>query len=141
MNVEINYLAVLVAAVVSMGVGFFWYSPFGLGKPWMRLKGYSQEQLKNEQNKMGILYGLSFVIALITAYVLSHVMALSDYFYGYPAIQTGLTSAFWSWLGFMMPVQTTATIFGDKKWELLCIDTGYQLFSLLAMGVVIGFMG
>lgn len=90
---------------------------------------------------MGKLYGVSFVVALITGYVLAHVMALSLNFYGYPAVQTGLTTAFLVWLGFVMPVQATATIFGSKNWQLLAIDTGYQLVSLLAMGVVIGLLG
>ncbi|OGH15909.1 MAG: hypothetical protein A3C30_03715 [Candidatus Levybacteria bacterium RIFCSPHIGHO2_02_FULL_40_18] len=67
-------------------------------------------------------------------------MTLSQNFYGYAELQTGLTTAFGMWLGFVMPVQTTATIFGDKKWGLLGIDTGYQLVSLLVMAVVIALL-
>lgn len=141
MEITVNYIAVLVSAVVSMAIGFAWYSPFVLGKPWMKLKGYTESSLKAEQKKMGPLYGLSFVVALITAYALSHIMSLSMNFYHYNPIMTGLTSAFSMWLGFVMPVQVTATIFGDKKWQLLAIDTGFQLASILAMGIVIGFLG
>lgn len=140
MNVEVNLLSVLIAAVASMVVGFLWYSPTVLGTQWMKLKGYTKESLKKAQSEMGKLYGISFVVALITAYVLTHVVAMSMNFYGYSKFQTGLTSAFWMWLGFVMPVQTTATIFGDKKWKLLAIDTGFQLVALLAMGLVIGLM-
>lgn len=53
-------------------------------------------------------------------------------------LQTGLTSAFWMWLGFVMTVQLTGTIFGDKNFKLFAIDTGYQLVALLGMGVVLG---
>ena len=141
MNIEVNFLAVVVAGVVSMALGFLWYSPMVLGKQWIKEKGLNQEKLKAEQKKMGPLYGLSFLIALITAYVLSHIMALSRNFYGYDPIPTGLITAFWVWLGFVMPVQTTATIFGDKNWKLLGIDTGYQSASLLSMGLIIGFLG
>ena len=140
MGITVNYLAVLIAAVASMALGFLWYSPMLLGKPWMKLKGYTEEGLKSAQKQMGPLYGVSFFVALITAYVLSHVMALSTNFYHYPAVQTGLTSGFWMWLGFVMPVQVTAAIFGDKNWKLLGLDTGYQLVSLLAMGVVLGLL-
>jgi dipeptide/tripeptide permease len=73
LNVEVNYLAVFVAAVVSMILGFAWYSPLILGKPWMKAKGFTSESLKKAQEKMGKMYALSFVVALITAYVLSHV--------------------------------------------------------------------
>ena len=140
MEITVNYLAVLFAAVANMALGFLWYGPL-FGKVWMKLKGYSKEDLKKEQKQMGKYYAISFVVALITGYMLSHVMALSTAFYGYPAIQTGLTSGLSMWLGFVMPVQVTATIFGDKKWKLLSIDTGYQLVGLLVMGVVIGFLG
>ena len=140
LNIEVNYLAVLVAAVVSMALGFLWYSPMVLGKPWMKLKGYTPETLKKAQKEMGPFYAVSFVFALITAYVLTHVMTLSQNFYGYPEMQTGLMTAFFAWGGFMLPVQVTSTIFGDKKWALLAIDTGYQLVSLLAMGLVIAYL-
>lgn len=136
--IDVNYLAVLVAAIVSMILGFAWYGPI-LGKPWMKLKGYTPESLKKAQQGLGGLYALSFVLALVTAYVLFHVMTLSKRFYGYSDMQTGLMTAGFAWLGFMLPVQATATIFGDKKWALLAIDTGYQLVSLLAMGLVIAY--
>lgn len=41
--VSINYLAVVVAAVVSMGLGAFWYSPLGFGKMWMNLSGITPQ--------------------------------------------------------------------------------------------------
>lgn len=141
MNVDVNYLAVLLAAVVSMVLGFLWYSPILLGKPWMKERGFTPEGLKNAQKGMAKLYGISFVVSLVTAYVLAHVMALSGAFYHYPKIQTGLTTGFWVWLGFMMPIQVTATIFSDKKnWKLFAIDTGYQLVSILGMGIVISLL-
>jgi hypothetical protein len=139
MGVEVNYISVLVAAVVSMALGFLWYGPL-LGKPWMKEKGLTAEKLKNEQKQMGMYYGLSFLVSLVTAYVLFHIMALSMAYFNLPKLQTGLTSAFWVWLGFMMPVQLTATIFGGKNWKLFGIDTGYQLVSVLGMGAVLGYL-
>lgn len=110
---EVNYLGVLLAAVVAMALGFLWYSPMLLGKQWMKEKDCTPEQMKKEQKEMGKWYGLSFVVSLITAYVLAHVMFLSANYFNYPMLQTGITTAFWMWLGFVMPVQLTATIFGN----------------------------
>lgn len=138
MNVEVNYVAVVLAGIAFMILGFLWYSPLLFAKPWMKLKGYTAASMKEAQSEMGKLYGLSFVLSLITAYVLSHVMGLSENFYGYTPVMTGVTTAFMMWLGFIMPVQVTATIFGEKKWKLLSIDTGYQLVGMLIMGVVLG---
>ena len=141
MEVSVNYLSILLAAVANMAIGFIYYSPAVLGKPWMKAMGYTPEQLKAEQKKMGKYYGLSFVVALITAYVLSHVMTLSANFYQYDIFTTGLMTAFWMWLGFVVPVQLTGEIFGRKSWSAFAINTGYQLIALLAMGAVIAFVG
>jgi hypothetical protein len=137
MSVEINFIAVILAAVASMGVGFAWYHPIVLGKPWMKMMGYTEASMKETQKKMGKMYAISFVMALITAYVLSHVMTLLTNFFNYPALATGIMSAFWMWLGFIMPVQSTEVLFGGKAWKLFYINTGYQLASILVMGVVI----
>jgi len=133
MVVVINYFAVAMAGIASMAIGFLWYSKPLLGKQWMEAKGYTEESLKEAQKGMGPMYLLSFAAALLTAYVLAHVMQLSSVFYGYGAMQTGFTSALFMWLGFVMPVQLTNEIFGDTNWKLFAINTTHQLASLLVM--------
>ena len=140
MEVQINLLSVLIAAIASMVAGFIYYSPVVVGKPWMKLMGFTEKSMKEAQKKMGPMYALSFVAALVTAYVLAHFVALADYFYGIDPMATALTTAFFAWLGFVMPAQLTDVIFGNKIVKLFAINTGYQLVSLLAMGVVIGLM-
>lgn len=120
-----------------MVTGFIYYHPAVLGKPWMKAAGLSPERLKKEQKQMGKLYGVSFVAAVITAYVLTHVVAMSVSYYQYPVQVAAASSAFFSWLGFIMPVQLTDQIFGAKNWKLLVINTAYQLIALIIMGQVI----
>lgn len=141
MNVDVNLVSVFAAAVAFMVLGFIWYSKALFGKMWAKEKGYSDADLKSEQSKMGMLYGLAFVMGLLTAYVLYHIMAFSSAFYGMDRVTTGLMSGFWVWLGFVMPTQAGATIFGGKNWKLFSIDTGYQLAGMLLMGAVIGYLG
>lgn len=138
MELQINFIAVIVAAVVSQIVGFIYYSPYVLGKPWMRLMGVSDKKPKGSE--MMKLYGTSSVLGLIMAFVLSHVMTMSMNYFGYSPIYTGIMSGFWMWLGFVMPVQLTDVLFSGKKLKLFGINTGYQLVALIAMGVVIGFL-
>ncbi len=123
-----------------MVVGFLWYSYLLFAKPWMKEMGYTKESMAKDQKKMGPWYAASFVVSLVTAFMLAHVMALSEHFYGYTPLTTGLTSAFFMWLGFVAPVQFTDVIFGSKKMKLFLINTGYQLAALLAMGVVLGIL-
>ncbi len=141
MEIEINYLAVLLAMVASMVVGFIWYSPALFGKKWAALHGMDAEKMKASQKEAGKAYVISAIFSIVTAYVLAHVVGLSQAFYHYSDLSTGLSTAFWMWLGFVMPVQATATLFSDKKqWALFGIDTCYQLVAMLAMGKVIGLM-
>ncbi len=143
MNIDVNYIAVLVGAIVSMGIGFLWYSPILFAKPWVKLMGMSMEQMKSSQKQMGKYYALSMVLSLVTAYVLFHALFFSQNYFHNAGLTAGLITAFWSWLGFVMPTQATMVIFGGKKidteaWKLFGINTGYQLVSLLTMGVVLG---
>ena len=138
--IEVNYIAVLAAAIASMGVGFLWYSPLLVGNQWLAEMGLSKKDMEKGKKNANKMYMLSTLGALVMAYVLYHVVEMSVAFYGYSRLQTGLTSAFWMWLGFVMPVQMTEVLFGGKSMKLFAINTGYQLASLLAMGIIIGNM-
>ena len=102
--------------------------------------GYTDQSLKEAQKKLGKLYGVSFVLALLTSYILAHSSDLSLYFYQRGAVSAGLSTAFFIWLGYIMPVQFTAEMFGGKRWKLFAINTGYQLVWLLVAGLIIGLL-
>lgn len=140
MNIEVNIVAIILAGVASMAVGFLWYSPLLFAKPWMKLMGYTEKSMEAAKKEMGKTYAISFVASLITAYVLAHVMTLSESFFHYAPIYAGVSTAFWMWLGFVGPVQLTDALFGSKKWNLFFINTGYQLASMVVMGVVIALL-
>lgn len=141
MIVEVNFVTVLLVAVVSMAIGFVWYSPMLFGSEWMKLMGHTDKNMKAAQKEMGKLYALSFLGALVTAFVLKHFVVQAEAFFGVAPLTAGLSAAFWGWLGLVMPVQLTDVLFGGKKWKLFGINTGYQLASLLAMGAVFGILG
>ena len=39
MEIEINYLAVILATIAAVVVGFVWYSPALFGNQWAKLRG------------------------------------------------------------------------------------------------------
>jgi hypothetical protein len=132
---QINVLAVLAAAVATMGVGFAWYSPLLFGKPWMKLMGITEKSMQKAKDSLSRIYGISFVATLVTGYVLAifintiQALTLSE------AISLGGLV----WLGFVAPVQLTDVLFGGKQWRLFLINTGYQLASLLVMSIILVF--
>ncbi len=128
--VTINYLAVLVAAVASMVVGFIWYGPL-FGKVWMGLTGKRPEDAKGPDAMRG--YAVSFIAALITAYILSH---LVDYA-GAKTYQEGAVAGFWVWLGFVATTMGVNYVFSGKPLKLYLIDAGNQLVSIAVMGAIV----
>src|SRR5262245_39542614 len=47
----INWLAVIVAAIIRMAVGFAWYSPPVLLKPWQAVTGVTPETMRAGMGK------------------------------------------------------------------------------------------
>lgn len=131
MNFQINYMAVLAAAVAQMLLGGLWYSPLLFAKPWAKLLGLKESDLKKDG--MGLKYGLTFVFAFIMAYVLAHFLQLA----GASTVAEGLTVAFWSWLGFSLATFAPGYIFLGKPWKLLAIDNGFHFVGILIASVIL----
>ncbi len=56
---HLNWLAVLLAAISAVVLGFLWYSPLLFAKPWMREMGYDfndKVKLKEMQKSAGPAY-------------------------------------------------------------------------------------
>ena len=71
---NLNLLAVLVAAMSTMVVGFLWYSPLLFAKPWMKEMGYDpndKARMEEMKKSAGPAYGGSFLASLISAFILA----------------------------------------------------------------------
>jgi hypothetical protein len=133
---HINLLAVLVAAISTMVVGFLWYSPFLFAKPWVREMGYDlNDKAKMEEMKKsaGPAYAGSFVASLISAFIL----ALFLHWTRTEGLHIGLMVGFHVWLGFVATVQFTGALFMKQSMKLFAINTGYQLVCYLVMGAIL----
>jgi len=133
---NLNLLAVLVAAVSTMIVGFLWYSPILFAKPWMREMGYDPDdkaKVQEMQKSAGLAYSGSFLASLVSAFIL----ALFLHWLHVQNLQLGLMVAFHVWLGFVATVQLTGVLFMKQSMTLFAINTGYQLACYLAMGSIL----
>jgi hypothetical protein len=132
---EINYLAVLVAAVANMIIGSLWYGPL-FGKLWMEGMG-GPGQMKSPS--MGSLYVQQFIASLIMAFVVAHItwafgMALTP---AMSDVATGLQTGLWLWLGFAVPFKYGESLWTGKKFKYVAVDLGYWLVVLLVMGIIL----
>ncbi|MBB1489822.1 DUF1761 domain-containing protein, partial [Oceanospirillum sp. D5] len=62
---EINFLAILVAAISALVVGFVWYNPKVFGTVWMKAADMTEEKMKGAN--MGKIFGMALVFALLLA--------------------------------------------------------------------------
>lgn len=133
---SLNLLAILVAAISTVILGFLWYSPLLFAKPWTREMGYDL----NEKAKMGEMrksagpaYAGSLVASLLSAFTLALIL------HGMRAesLNFGLMASFHIWLGFVATVQFTGALFAKQSMKLFSINTGYQLLCYLVMGAIL----
>ena len=137
MTVDVNWLAVLVSGIVSMILGFLWYGPI-FGKQWIGLMGWTDEQMQAAKAKgMTKSYVIMFVSALLTPWVLSYIIAYSSNFTGMTGVSVGLSSGFWAWLGFIVPVSLGPVLWEGKSWKLWFLNVGYYLVLFLIIGAIL----
>jgi len=133
---SLNWLAILVAGISTMVVGFLWYSPLLFAKAWMREMGYDpndKARMEEMKKSAGPAYGGSFLASLLSAFTLAlilHGLRAED-------LHTGLMLGFHVWLGFVATVQFTGALFAKQSMKLFAINAGYQLVCYLVMAVIL----
>lgn len=132
-QVHINYLAVLVAAVVAFALGGLWYSPILFAKAWVKAHGFTEERVAEMQKSAGKAYAVSFLCQFLIALAIA---VLIGYLHLERCVQ-GLKLAALVWAGFALPLGLMVNVFSDRKITVFFIDTGYQLVYLLVMGSII----
>jgi hypothetical protein len=132
---SVNWLAIIVATVVSMALGFGWYMV--LGRQWMAALGRTREQIGGQGNA-----ATPFVIAALMQLVMAYFLALlMPKVMGATSVADGLVLGFWLWLGFVITSMIINHRYQGAKWSLTLIDGGYLLGVLLVQGLVIGLFG
>ena len=132
--VDINLVAVLVAAVVGFGIGMLWYSPLLFSKMWMSLSGLTAKDM-GKAKKKGMMQSmvLGFLSLLVMNYVLAH---LVDYMQAKTAME-GMQAGFWLWLGFIATVMLGSVLWENKSWKLYLLNVAHYLVVLLASGAIL----
>src|SRR3989344_4713354 len=106
--VQINLMAVVLAAIASMVLGFVWYGPL-FGKQWMKLSGMTQKDMETAKKKgMEKMHAIAMMGSLVMAYVMTHFIQ----YVGAMTAELGAQLGFWLWLGFVATVQMSDVLWG-----------------------------
>lgn len=146
MDVQINYVAVILATLSTMVVGGIWYARGVFGNTWMKLvkldarKKELKMSSKDEGKAAMKALVVALVVSLVTAFVLAHVTYLAHTFYGNSFLQDALTTAFWMWLGFTATRIITHDAFEMRPMALTAMNVAHEFVTLMVMGLIIGLL-
>jgi hypothetical protein len=129
MEVQLNYWAVIVAALSTFLIGGLWYSPAVFGKAWMRENGFKEEDMKNSNTVK--IFGLAFILGLISAINLAMFMCPEN---------DPTMGALWGFLagyGWEATFVGTHYLFEKRSFKLFLINAGYSIVALTVMGVIL----
>ena len=126
----INWLAVLVAAIIRMAVGFAWYSPPLFLKPWQAVTGVTPESMRAGLGKAMVV---DVIASLIMSFALANIIVganISDWL-------NGALAGFWVWLGFQATLLVSLWGYENRSLKLIAINLGNNLIALLLMGALL----
>ena len=126
---EVNYLAVVIAAVASFLLGGLWYSPALFGKAWQRETGLTDEQLKS--GNMARIFGLSLVLSLLAAWVFALFLGPR------PPVALGLGAGFSAGLCWVTASFGINYLFERKSFKLFLINGGYHTLQFTIIGLIL----
>lgn len=132
---QINWLAVLVAALATFFLGGVWYMAL-FGKRWQRLNGYSDEKIKQMQKARPphVFFGVMIFSYLLMAAGMAIVFAWA----GVTTAGHGAMAGFVVWFAVAAAIGLTHWVANDKPLGVYVIDLSYQLVFLVMTGVILG---
>ena len=131
--VSVNYLHVLVAAVVVFVLGWLWYSPLLFFKPWMRLRGQDPVAAIAGAKMPGGKLLVEFVRCFVLAYVIARFAALLGIASFFGAVHFGL----FLWIGFPVIILTGSVLWENTPVGVAAIHAGDWLVKLLVIPIIV----
>ncbi|MBU3820616.1 DUF1761 domain-containing protein [Flavobacteriaceae bacterium XHP0103] len=153
----INPIAIVVAAVSAMVVGFVWYNPKVFGTAWMAAAGMTDEQIKG--GNMLKIFGLALLFAFMLASTMSSIVVhqmgvyslaqgdlgmlpsydafLDDYGDAFRTFKHGVFHGVLAGIFIALPILGTNALFERKSAKYIFINVGYWIVTLGIMGGII----
>lgn len=155
---EINFLALFVAALSTLVVGFIWYNPKVFGTIWMKESGMTEEKMKGAN--MPMIFGLSIVYAFFIAFILqmltihqfgalgmiggnvadanpSYTDFMADYGTAFRSFGHGALHGFMAGLFLALPIIGTNALYERRSWKYTLVTGGFWIVCFMLMGGII----
>jgi hypothetical protein len=127
---EVNWLAVIAAAVSAFVLGGLWYSKAMFLKAWQRGSGLTDEQMQKGHPAM--IFGGAFVLSLIAAAVFAMFLGPS------PDVEFATAAGFAAGLCWVAASFGINYLFERKSLTLFLVNGGYHTLQFTLYGLVLG---
>lgn len=127
---NLNWLAVIVAAVSAFALGGLWYSPLLFANRWMKESGVKRDS--PNQNSMGTVFGFAFLLSLIASFFLALFIG-KDAGAGFGAL-----AGFMAGFGWVFTFIGISYLFESRSLVHYLINACYSVLALTLMGLIIG---
>lgn len=131
---QLNWLAVIVGAVIYFALGALWYSPILLGRQWQRSIGWDAEQSPPQMNPA------TYVIPLAAFLVMSVAVGMLAAATGSASLADGVVLGLVVGVGLaLMHTLVDATFDPNKPqpWIWAAINGGYHALGLFIVAVIV----
>jgi hypothetical protein len=129
---EINWLAVLVAAVAYFMLGAIWYSKALFAPKWAKLVGLDMNSDSNKKGLGAMMMG-SFILILVTCIAQAFLVVRMDLFVLTSGLKLGLITG----LCFASTAVSISFIYEKRPTALYFIDCGYHLVGHIAAAIIL----
>jgi len=136
MQVHINFIAVIVATISAMVIGFIWYHPKFLGTTWLKFA-----KINPKKGDMPWSMTMALISALVMATVLAFFAYLYSYFFLGSFFVNAVTTALLMWFGFQGLRVLQRDAFNQRRKKESIIHIANDLVTIMVMGVIIGLFG
>jgi len=157
---EFNYLAILVAAIVPIVLGFLWYNPILFGNVWMRESGMTEDKMKG--GNMAVIFIVSLLLSLLlsffTQFLVIHQTGAVQMIGGDPTVE-GILPSFQAFMDdygsafrtykhgalhgvlagvfIVLPILGINGLFERQSWKHILVNAGYWTVALTIMGAIL----
>lgn len=130
-NMNINHWAVLACAVFNLALGASWYSPALFYGAWKKETRLTDEDIKKSNPFK--THGISFVLAYMMSYNLAFFLGNADTDWKW-----GLLAGFLTGFGWCAAIFTALSLFEQKTWRYIFINSGYIVVYFTVIGFILG---
>lgn len=155
---NVNFLALIVAALSSLVTGFIWYNPKVFGNAWMKETGIVHDESKKPN--MVKIFGMTIVYAFFIAFILqmlvihqfgalgmvggdptkalpSYASFMADYGTNFRTFKHGALHGSMTGLFFCLPILGVGALYENRSFKYTMIVGGYWVVTCAIMGGII----